>query len=49
MKTTTSVDGTFIALIQHCGQDLLTTTTIKSMDQGKEMENMYTQETVWEL
>ena len=43
------MDGTLIAMTQHCGQDLLTTIDRKSMDQGKKEENMYTQETVWEL
>ena len=38
-----SVDGTFIAMIQHCGQDLLTAIKAKSMDLEKKMENMFTQ------
>ena len=48
MKTTTSasVGGTFIVVVQHCTQDHLTTTGAKNMDQGKEMEDMFTQETV---
>ena len=37
--TVKSVDGTLIVIgIQHCTQDLLTTTTIKNMDQGKNMD-----------
>ena len=46
MKTMRSVDGTFIVMTQHYVQDLLTATTIKSMDQGKEVDNMFAQETV---
>ena len=49
IKITESVDGTLIALIQHCGQGLLTATKAKSMDQGKKKENTSIQETVWEL
>ena len=51
MKTTTmkNVDGTLVVMDQVYFQDLLTTTKEKSMDQGKKMENMFTQETVWEL
>ena len=48
-KTTTkSVGGISTVMAQDCGQDLLTTTR-KGMDQGKEKENMFTQETVWVL
>ena len=36
-------------MVQHYIQDLHTVIKTKSMEQGKEMENMYTQETVWEL
>ena len=51
MKTTTtkSVGGTLIAIVQHYVQDLLTTTEVKTMDLGKKKDNMFTQETVWEL
>ena len=34
------------AIIHHCILDLLIITKEKDMDQGKEMENVYTQETV---
>ena len=34
----TSVDGTFIVMVHHYGQSLLTTTEVKSMDQGKKKE-----------
>ena len=41
MKTTTlSVDGTFIVIIQHYVQDLLTTTETKTMDQGKKKKEL---------
>ena len=46
VTTTTSVDGTLIVVVQHCVQDLLTITKAKCMDQGKEKDNMFTQETV---
>ena len=48
MKTTTSasVGGTFIVVVQHCTQDHLTTTGAKNMDLGKELDDMFTQETV---
>ena len=49
MTTTTAVGGTFVAVAQHCTQDLLTITSGKSMDQGKEKGGMFVQETVWEL
>ena len=39
----------FSCFIQHCGQDLLTATTVKDMGLGKEEENMFTQETLWVL
>ena len=41
--------GASIAMIQHYGQGFLTVMTEKSMDQGKEEDNMFTQEAVWEL
>ena len=49
--TMKSVDGTSIAMGRHLGLGLLTamSTQVKSMDQEKKMENMSTQETVWEL
>ena len=48
ITTTKSVGGTLTATVQRYGQDLLITTKGKSMDQEKK-ENMFTQETVWEL
>ena len=41
------MDGTFIVIGQHYVQDLLTTTAIKSMGQGKKKNSMFTQEIVW--
>ena len=43
---TINVDGTLDVIIQHYGLDLLTITIGKTMDQGKEMENTFAQETV---
>ena len=48
--TNISVGGILIAIIQHCVQDLLIAVGAKSTDQGKkDMEDMFTQETMWEL
>ena len=46
--TTITVGGTSIAMIQSCTLGLLKITIgqVKNMDQGKQKENMFTQETV---
>ena len=49
VMVSSNVGGISVAMIQHCFQDLHTITKTKSMDQGKKVENMFTQETVWEL
>ena len=50
ITTTKNVGGILVVMTQHCGQGLHTITVAKNMDQGKEIaDNMFTQETVWEL
>ena len=44
--TSINVVGTLIAVIQNCGLDLLIIIEGKNIAQGKDMENMSTQETV---